>query len=334
MESCFYIDVGSTNIKWQDKDGKSGSEKFPDPLNQTVPFFEVSIREIGRIVTSLILSHPAEKVFISTQMHGYVLLDKGGEPVTEYISWQDTRSTLVHNFPFQMSPENGVGMKENLPRAGVYAIKLLRPEQYNKASEFCTLGSYLSKILTGNNCTHISDAAPSGFYNVKTGEGKSELILPQVKMRPDVVGIFEGRKIYTPIGDQQASILGCGGDEESYIMNLGTTGQLCCIEKGFSIGEFESRPYFNGSTLCTVTNLMAGKKIQKMADGWEDCFYKEYSSALQRLPKRNKIIITGGVTQYYHDKVEKLVRNFKFPYTFSPKQDAIEGLKRVAEEII
>lgn len=42
MESCFYIDVGSTNIKWQDKDGKSGSEKFPDPLNQTVPFFEVS----------------------------------------------------------------------------------------------------------------------------------------------------------------------------------------------------------------------------------------------------------------------------------------------------
>ena len=81
MESCFYIDVGSTNIKWQDKDGKSGSEKFPDPLNQTVPFFEVSIREIGRIVTSLILSHPAEKVFISTQMHGYVLLDKGGEPV-------------------------------------------------------------------------------------------------------------------------------------------------------------------------------------------------------------------------------------------------------------
>ncbi len=330
--SNLYIDLGSTNIKWQQDEGDCRVIPFPAEIQLKPPFFEVSITKIRDIVLGIIENARCNRLFISVQMHGYILLDIDGKELTEYISWQDNRSELV-DIPFTMLPENGVSMKPNLPRASVYAIKMLNNGLYSKAYSFCTLGSYLVYILTGVNKTHITDAASSGFYNVITGEGAGEFELPLITKNIEPAGVYKGITVYTPVGDQQAAVLGSGADERAYIMNVGTAGQMCCINNAFISGEFESRPYFNGKTLCTVSRLIAGKEIKENNDFNSEAFYLNYFTALKKLPPRKEIIVTGGVVSFYKKHLIRVLDKIALPYKFNEKKDAIEGLKVLSKEI-
>ena len=327
-----YIDVGSTNIKWSVGSCKSKIIPFPKEFDLTLPYFEVPIAQIKKIILDIVNSVQCQNIFFSIQMHGYVLLGKKREELTEYISWRDRRAGLVE-IPFRIDAENGVSIKPNLPRASVYAMKILNKNLYSEAYEFCTLGSYIVYILTGINKTHITDAAASGFYNVITGEGNSELILPSISQKVEIAGYYRDIAVYTPVGDQQAAVLGCNADESSYIMNLGTAGQLCCINNSFIAGDFESRPFFNGKTLCTVSCLMAGKEIKEYIGDWRQAFYEDYSSAVKRLPERNKIVVTGGVVHYYKNDLIKILKKIYLPFEINEGTDALDGLKRLSKEI-
>lgn len=157
-----YLDIGSTNMKWQFGDGEIGHRPFVKNKPEAAPYCEIDLKEILHAVYGILAIQRFDRLFLSVQMHGYVLLDENGSELTDYISWKDRRASLV-SIPFTMHSENGVELKDNLPRAGVYAISRLKPELYRSIREFCTFGSYLCRKLTGVNATHITDAAPSGF---------------------------------------------------------------------------------------------------------------------------------------------------------------------------
>lgn len=164
-----YIDIGSTNIKWSH--GKTaGKIPFPRrPLTRRIRATRSARTEIFSIVLNLIDTHRPQRAFFSVQMHGYVLLKEGRE-ATGYISWRDERGKDLPP-DFALTEEYGVRIKPNLPRLSLQA-------QSVAADEFCTLGSYLVYRLTGKNTTHVTDAAASGFYNVKTGARDACRYLP------------------------------------------------------------------------------------------------------------------------------------------------------------
>ena len=327
-----YIDIGSTNIKWSH--GKTaGKIPFPAAFDAAYPRYEVRADEIFSIVLNLIDTHRPQRAFFSVQMHGYVLLKEGRE-ATGYISWRDERGKDLPP-DFALTEEYGVRIKPNLPRLSLQA-------QSVTADEFCTLGSYLVYRLTGKNTTHVTDAAASGFYNVKTGARDAcRYRLPEAVYRVQEAGRNKDTAVFSPVGDQQASVLGAWKGRENaegYVLNLGTAAQLCCTAEGFAAGDFESRPYFGGNTLCTVTGLPGGGYISRTigttsAKALRETLAEAYASALKKLPPRKKIIVTGGVVHYHRILIEETLETLQKAYVLNEGADALAGLKILAEEI-
>lgn len=320
-----FIDIGSTNIKWKTSGGAVNKMPFPSPYLCENGKFEVDAQEIIDIIKSIIQRENPNRAFFSVQMHGYVLLNKG-KSISGYVSWRDERAKNLKP-EFELCKDFGVDIKPNLPRLSLQA-------QTIEFDCFCTLGSYISYCLTGNNKTHITDGAPSGFYNVNNKTAvKTTFELPKVCYDVECVGEYNGVKIYSPIGDQQCALLGAVGYEyDGLVLNLGTAGQMCCIQKGFAVGEFESRPYFNGCTLCTVTRLIGGGEIVKYSD--EEILPRlicDYQTAKNKLPAKNKILATGGVVKYRKNLLKKTLDSLQMNYAFNEECDALEGLEIIAK---
>lgn len=339
------IDIGSTSIKYAESENGKLPEKvlktpFPEPLPLPEPFYEADAEKIFSIVKKIIDSSSAEAVMFSVQMHGYILADKRGGLLTGYISWRDKRAGLKP-YGFSLSPEHGVGLKNNLPRASVMVTATLFPEIAKVAEVFYTLGSYLAFRLTGNNVTHITDAAASGFYNCITGRTDFDeknypvkLSLPTAFTEVKTAGVYNGKTIYTPVGDQQATILGIG-ENDCYILNLGTAAQMCETGETFLSGDFECRPFFDGKFLYTVTGLYGGGYIRENSreKGIEKALVSDYKKALEKLPKKENLIVTGGTTEYHKELILGVLKELPVKSRLAGKTDAINGLCCLAERI-
>jgi len=313
-----YIDIGSTNIKWK-RNGVVHKTPFPAPTVDRDGLYEVDAEAIFSIVQGLI--EDGDRVFFSVQMHGYVLL-KEGVAVTNYISWRDERGAKLTP-KFTVTKEYGVDVKPNLPRLSLQA-------QTVAFDTFCTLGSYLVYRLTGKNQTHITDAAPSGFYNVyERKRVETAFGLPAASYAVEAVGRYKNAEIYTPVGDQQAAILGAvGKDFCGYVLNLGTAAQFCEISDSFVRGDFESRPYFDGKTLCTVTRLVGGGVIAKHTD--EEIFQRlveEYGAALKKLPVCARLVATGGLVNHRKALLVRVLDALGVQYFMNEDCDVLTGLE-------
>ncbi len=334
------IDVGSSSVKWAETSvgyglTKGGSVPFPDRMVSEEPFYEVPREKVISVVREIVDGSDAESVFISVQMHGWLLADGEGNALTEYVSWRDGRGGLLP-YGFGLSPENGVKLKPNLPRASVAVTEKLFPEKTAKAKKFFTLGSYIAYRLTGRNVTHITDAAASGFYNARTAEPVScRLELPEATRGVEVAGDYRGKRVFTPVGDQQAAIFGSGASEDSYILNLGTAAQMCAVENSFAVGEYESRPYFRGKTLCTVTNLPGGGYLSLHAaeEGLVSRLAGQYLTAISALPKKSFLSVTGGTPRYYGSLFSSVFAEMGMKTVISgEKTEGLTGLKKLSEE--
>ncbi len=318
------IDVGSTNIKFQ-CNGEAGSVPFPAPKRCDGLFYEVDREKIFAEIIQIVERFRAERIFFSVQMHGY-LLARGVRFVTDYISWRDKRGE-GKTPAFSLTPAYGVHIKPNLPRLSLQTYK-------ETADEFFTLGSYLVYRLTGVNASHITDLAPSGFYNVATRCADGAVYkLPRAHYEVQKIGNYRSSAVYSPVGDQQAAVFGAE-KEDCYILNLGTAGQMCTVSEDFVSGAFESRPYFGGRTLCTVTGIAGGAAIGAFTGSekaLENFLYAEYRSAAAKLPERENIIVCGGVARYREGLLVGVLERLNLPYEFYKESDALRGLQKIAE---
>lgn len=328
------IDVGSSNIKWAIVEKNQmifhDSKAFPQPLVNENCHFEVDADEIIRIIKEIITqSLPLDSIYFASQMHGYVLLDKNHNRLTNYISWQDKRASL-YPIHFKMKSSNGVHFKCNLPKASLIALEIENKSLYDEACSFCTLGSYISFCLTKQNISHISDCAPSGFYNILNLEKeKCKFSLPEPTKEIKKIGTYRNIHVYTPIGDQQASIYGID-EENCYILNLGTASQMATIHPTYIEGEFETRPFLHNDYLLTISNLPSSKEILDGMD--EKTLINTYQNAIKQLPKREKIIITGGLVQVKKELLKKVFDEIKIPYFFNEGLDSLKGLEKISKE--
>lgn len=343
------IDIGSTNIKWRTYDGNqlidSGNYPFPPPIINDGYHYEVSVINIIDIVKQIISDTKPHLVFFSVQMHGYILSDSTHTPITNYISWRDKRSKLVSmDFPFSTLPISGTSLKPNLPLLSLYSMMKTNETIIKNTQYFDSLGSYIIYALTNQSISHITDLAASGFYNSIKGKFNDEyadifkdITFPKATLSVYRVGVYQNAKIFTPIGDQQASALAVRLDDKTYLLNTGTATQLCTISDAFITGDFEARPYFCGKTLCTITNLTGGQVLVNLDEthllSIKEKILLEYQKALRKLPLRSKLVTIGGLVDYNRGFFNSILSELNLEYQILDV-NALDGLKILSEEYI
>ncbi len=237
---------------------------------------------------------------VTGQMHGVLLVDEEGEPLTPLISWQDGRG----HHPYRGSkrsyvealqavidelPEQVTGCR---PATGYGAVTLLRLHESGQIPAHCTaltIHDYIVRTLCGVTVTDPTSAASWGICDVRHGARWLEAALeafPFLRaLLPPIAptgsragslgvaaataqGLPAGLPVAVAIGDNQASFLGSVSSlADTLLLNLGTGGQMSVPTERFSVPEtLEVRPLFPGRWLCVGASLCGGRALQILKD--------------------------------------------------------------------
>ncbi len=291
------IDLGGTFIKGAILDvdlcqlGHIRRRPFPD--FESIASFErvVSPRKVlssfHELLDELLLLAPeCEGVFLCGQMHALVFCDALGNHHSEIITWQDQRTV----YPFEGSGRSSFdSLKEILNdwdfrrlgnefRAGLPLTQLFHlknsgrlPEKFYPAS---LMDFVVSNLCKTPPVTDSTNAEAHGLFNVVDGcwdeqlirhLGLGRLIWQEIINHGSVAGTFmhNGRIIpcYIPVGDQQAALLGSFLQPRGLSLNIATGSQVGLLSSDCELGEFQTRPYFEGKFLKTITHIPAGRAL-------------------------------------------------------------------------
>jgi xylulokinase len=304
--SSILLDIGGTYVKSavlvQDQESPQNIRKFSMPRfieneseRAVIPTAEF-IKVVDQAIAIQRENHSSiDRIYVSGQMGGYVIEEFGK---FEIVSWQDKR-TLEQKYEkekfelelmFRKSSafkETGSELRPGLP---FLSLAITKPySRYpNTHSPFRSVISFVTSYLTDFkvNDMHITDAAASGLYNLKSKAWDDELIcmldkslnLPTV--HSDVTRIGYSSKfrfdVFTGVGDQQASLYGTAMAPGKIVVNIGTGGQVAGFqEHSQPKGNFQVRPYFEGKEIRTITHLPSGRALRAFV---EFCFPGEYVS--------------------------------------------------------
>lgn len=322
------IDIGSSFIKSAILDVGAlkifGQEivSMPPRFSNKPGRFEVDADLIFTAVRNLIdcyldkFGREIKGILFSTQMHGFVLTDEQGSPLTHYISWQDERSldelpsggiTYLQRLETIISREDmqeaGVYLKPPLALCNLYTL-LNQGFVIPANTHFCTLGSYVIFRLTGRNVCHLTNAAPTGFANIVRQcwndqiidkiDG-SRLIFPELSNSVERCADYRYKNqnvaVYPDIGDQQACVLGCmARPEEDVNINIGTAAQIAVIRRRFGSAYGEVRPFFDDCYLNTISRMPGGRNLDVLIGFLQDAGETVFDVALKKSAIWDRVI--------------------------------------------
>ena len=294
------IDLGASFIKaaWLNTDKNLVEDVIREPFP---PFLsslasgrkEVETGEILQVVQKLLKKFLEDRggcdgLLLCGQMHGFVLMSPDRKKFNNFISWQDTRclSPSDASDSFFSQTEKRLGsplisalgneLRPGLPLTTLFTLKLAG--QLPAGWMPVALPDFVAAQVTGSPAvTHASNAAAHGLLNVASGEwseearqrlGLEEVPLPTIKQFNEPTGTIKFKEssfpVYTPVGDQQAALLGSGLLSREVSLNIATGSQVSCISSSSVHGNWQLRPYFGGKWLRTVTHLPAGRALNKI----------------------------------------------------------------------
>ena len=294
------IDIGSSFLKSSvlnlsdRRVEESGSLPTPPFADLPAARREIPVHTLAGAVRQLIdraaAAYPLEGVVFSVQMHGFMLFDPAGEPVTDYISWQDLRAAvpgedgrslmdrLREEVPDALFREDGIRLRPN--HSLLPLCHYIREQRPSGPLELAMIGDGVTRLLTGRRVpVHPTQAASTGLYSLEKGEWNRALItclgleqvdFPPVSESAEPVAVYQSPAgeipIYLALGDHQAAVLGIGAGDGDLFINIGTGGQIGYVNRGLSLGDYETRPFFQGRTIRAVTQLPSGRSLNVLLD--------------------------------------------------------------------
>lgn len=234
---------------------------------------------------------------VTGQMHGVVIADSHGTPLTPLINWQDQRGkrtapsggTCTEAVRALLGDDlSGTGCA---PATGYGAVTLYRMAQAAQLPEngiALTIHDLLVYQLTGVAATDPGDAASWGIFDARGGAdwlpdisarlGLPPRLLPKVyptgtaafTLQAGVAGTLglpAGLPVAVALGDNQASFLGSVPDfTNSLLLNLGTGGQISvAIQRFATLAQLETRPLIPGHWLLVGASLCGGRAYHLLA---------------------------------------------------------------------
>lgn len=296
------IDIGTSFIKGGvlDLDGMTihsiQRQAFPEPIaGLPALHFEVDphavVHAVRTLVESLLDSIPdCAGIVMCSQMHGLVLMDAAGTPVSNVITWRDQRALASHPaggtyFDRMMAQidererqELGNGLRAGLPICALYWLAEERKLPPNAIP--ATLPDFvIAQLCPGaaNPGVEPTNAAAHGAFNVSTRNwhhqviqrlGLGELNWPEVRAVNDVAGVLtiRGKEIpcYAPVGDHQCALAGTFLESGELSLNVSTGSQVSLVTETLTFGDYEIRPYFDDRYLNTLVQIPAGRALDAL----------------------------------------------------------------------
>lgn len=283
--SILCIDLGASFLKFGEfnEDLKlMRVERFPCPPfhSDQGPAREISIQKIFQVVDQALQGwEPGNStkrwqgLLVSNQMQGFVLYSpKKQSLVSDFISWQDQRclsrwDQLTETLEAQDLQAIGQELKPGHALSTWFALKAdlagLTP---------LSLGDALVLHLTGFvPKVHFTNASGFGCFDLKSKSWSESILkktaltdlqMPLLTGNLDCVGESKYGPVYTAVGDQQAALYGMDLAPNQLSINVATGSQVSTVTSTLALDpQHQTRPYFEGQFLKTITHLPAGRAV-------------------------------------------------------------------------
>ena len=295
------IDIGSSLIKWtrvaMGEMGKVWKKETAPFVSRDGVRCELDLTGLAAFLQALIQKEndrePVEGVYLSVQMHGVVLLSPRGEAVCPFVTWEDTRGLLPMKCGLSALKYVSRELEGSIKNTGVWLnpgfsvvqLTALRDQGTRlQGRRMAMLGDALTSLMTGAAVPiHVTNACSSGLYDLREERWSDEILqklsmeelkLPAVtKDVSPVAGIrVRGKEIpiFCAVGDLQASVLGADLEPGELMINIATGSQLILPTGELAFGSHETRAYFGGQYLKTITHIPAGRSLTRLIAFFQD----------------------------------------------------------------
>lgn len=298
---CLGIDIGSTSIKGAVLDLEQGtlgspvSVPFPMPVSglpegwiEIDPFAVCA--GVETVLSELISRAPdACRVLFSGQMGGLILTNDQAQPLTNYLSWRDQRTRVANGSGRSLLDEirsawNQAGLLESLgnelqPGSTFALLKWTQVHGTLSNSAIPTnIADFVMARLAGHpipmHATHAIgclDLRQDDWHRTALDcLGMATVRLPGLALAESCVGttMIGGRcyELFGSYGDQQCALRGAGLQGQELSLNISTGSQVSRRVPVFQPGNYQSRKYFFGDYLDTITHLPAGRSLNTLVD--------------------------------------------------------------------
>jgi sugar (pentulose or hexulose) kinase len=270
------IDVGTSFIKAAAFDPDSlqlhQSERVPFPPFLTgLPALhrEVDPTAVLHAVERLIAGFPqCERLWFCGQMHGFVLVNPRGEPVSNYVSWLDQRVSPAEfrDIESLLTDQERLDVG-NECRSSIAVSQLYWLQKHGALPSGdvtpVSIADFVASRLNGTPpVMEPTQAAAFGALRLSNLTWHDEVIgkLGLQSLRwPEVLPF--GAAPGLSIGDQQAALAGALLADRELSLNIGTGSQVAFITDSLSKTDVQVRPYFGGRFIRTITHIPAGRAL-------------------------------------------------------------------------
>lgn len=297
------IDLGTTFIKGALLNldalhlAHSQRQPYPGPVAGLPPlFYEVEPKAVvattRNLIQSLLAHAPdCQGIIMCSQMHGLVLTNEHGEPLSNHISWQDQRVLQPHPsgagtyfdlLLAQVSPEEKrqLGRELQVSRPLCFLYWLKENGQLPQDAIPASLPNFvLAHLCHVRPITEATNAGAHGALNLQTLDwhhdvierlGLSGLQWPEIHPFGEVVGTLaiDGHALpcYTPVGDHQCALVGAFLRAGELSLNISTGSQVSLVTETLTLGDYQTRSYFDGHFLNTITGVPAGRSLTHLVN--------------------------------------------------------------------
>jgi len=293
---CIGLDIGSSSIKGGILDLETGRvapierTAFPDPVPGPVPgAHEVPVDAIlaatRKVLASLLRQAPeARQLRVSSQMGGMVLLDPRGRPLTHYLSWRDQRTLapapgrtvpLLEDLRGAWTDTQFEQLGKELKPGSTTALLhwLARQGRLPAGATPVTIGDCVVAALCEapprmhrTNAIGLMDMRADDWHHAAFAAARIDgLRWPDLAQETETLGrtTIAGQTldVFAAIGDQQAALLGQGCLRPGEMKASSTGSQVSQVTPGFRPGDCQTRCWFGGAFLNTVTHVPAGRSL-------------------------------------------------------------------------
>lgn len=291
------IDVGTTFLKGAvlDLNGLSVQQirrtPAPAPIAGLPPrHHELDPAAVTEALRELIeellpLAPECAGIVLCTQMHSVLLVDEAGAPLTGVATWLDQRVLDEHpaggsyfdQLAARLGPELrlalGNELRPGLPIGTLFWLAE-RGELPPGAIPLTLADFALTQLCGAPPGVEATNAAATGALDLLGGSwhgaaiaaaGLDRLRWPPLTPFNEPAGAYRsgGRSIpcYRPVGDAQCALVGAGLAADELSINISTGSQVSLLRPAPLLGDFQTRPFFDGRALTTISGIPAGRAL-------------------------------------------------------------------------
>jgi sugar (pentulose or hexulose) kinase len=270
---------------------------FPEPISGLDPWrCEFDPSAILFAVQQLLrgmeeVSDHCEGMVMCTQMSCLVLMDEHGAARSNCIGWRDQRALQPHPsesgsyyevLQQRISKQERKELGNEMPPGAPISFLFWWAEQRQLQTGLIpvSLADFvLSALCDSRPTVESTNGMAYELLNLTTMQwhhevirelGLNQLHWPTLVNHGEVVGRMKLRDrvipCYTAVGDYQCALAGALLDENELSLNVSTGSQVSRLTRNLVLGDYQTRPFFDGRFTNTISHLPAGRSLNVLVE--------------------------------------------------------------------